>query len=187
MNAVIRNIIERRSVRRYVQTRTVSENDLMTILKAGAYAPSAMNAQAWHFTAVADAEKLIALNAAVKEQMGASDIERNIARSKDATYNFYYHAPLLIIVSASDKAYYPREDAACALENMFLAAASLGLGSCWINQLSNGVSEAPVVRAVLDKLGVPAANKVYGCAAIGYASETSPMKDRASGVVNIVR
>lgn len=61
------------------------------------------------------------------------------------------------------------------------------MGSCWINQLSNGVSEAPGVRALLDTLGVPAGNKVYGCAAIGYADKTSPMKDRAPGVVNIVR
>ena len=187
MNTVIRNIIERRSVRSFDPDRKVADNDLMTILKAGASAPSPMNAQAWHFTAVADAAKLAALNEAVKAEMGASDIERNIARSKDETYNFYYHAPLLVIVSVSDKAYYPREDAACALENMFLAAASLGLGSCWINQLSNGVSEAPGVRALLDTLGVPAGNKVYGCAAIGYADKTSPMKDRAPGVVNIVR
>lgn len=187
MNSVVRNILERRSARSYDESKPVAENDLMTILKAGAYAPSAKNAQAWHFTAVCNRDKLLQLNDAVKVQMGQSDVARNVARSKDGAYNFYYHAPVLIIVSVSDSALYPREDAACALENMFLAAESLGLGSCWINQLGNGMSETPCVRAVLDELGVPAGNKVYGAASIGYADKTSPMKDRAAGVVNIVR
>lgn len=180
-------LLERRSVRSYDSEKKVSENDLMTVLKAAAYAPSAMNAQAWHFTVVANAEKLSALNDAVKAHMAESDVERIRARSADGEYNFYYKAPVLIIVSCSDKALYPREDAACALENIFIAAESLRLGTCWINQLSNGVSEAPGVRALLDELGVPSDNKVYGCAAIGYADKTSPVKDRASGVVNFVK
>lgn len=187
MNTVMRCLLERRSVRSYDGEKKVSESDLMSVLKAGAYAPSAMNAQAWHFTAVTNAEKLLKLNDAVKAEMGESDVERIRARSKDDAFNFYYRAPVLILVSCSEKALYPREDAACALENMFLAAQSVGLGSCWINQLSNGVSEAPGVRAVLDELGVPQENKVYGCAAIGYPDKTSPVKERASGVVNIVR
>ena len=181
MNTVIRNIIERRSVRSFDPDRKVADNDLMTILKAGAYAPSAMNAQAWHFTAVSDAAKLSALNEAVKAEMGASDIERNIARSKDETYNFYYHAPLLVIVSVSDKAYYPREDAACALENMFLAAHAVGLGSCWINQL--GGDNCEKLRDLLTEAGVPAGHRVYGCCALGYAAgEPAPRKPRVEKI-----
>lgn len=178
MNTVIRNIIERRSVRSFDPDRKVADNDLMTILKAGAYAPSAMNAQAWHFTAVADAAKLSALNEAVKAEMGASDIERNIARSKDETYNFYYHAPLLVIVSVSDKAYYPREDAACALENMFLAAASLGLGSCWINRAREEFDSAEG-KALLKKWGIEGDWIGVGHCILGYpAAEPKPAAPR---------
>ena len=45
-------------------------------------------------------------------------------------------------------------DCACALENIFLAAKSLGIGSCWINQLGQTCDD-PDVRAFLTKLGVP--------------------------------
>lgn len=186
MNTVIETIMTRRSVRRFTE-QPVAESELTAILQAGTYAPSALNAQAWHFTAVLNREKLLELNGAVKAVMGQSDLERNIARSRDGAYNFYYHAPALVIVSASAGAHYPREDAACALENMFLAAASLGIGSCWINQLSNGVSEQPAVRAVLDGLGVPAGDKVYGCAALGYAAVEPTAPARAADTVHIVR
>lgn len=186
MNTVMKALLERRSVRCYDTTKQVSEKDLFDILKAGAYAPSAMNEQAWHFTAVLNAEKLLALNEAVRAEMGKSDIQRNIERSRDNAYNFYYHAPVLVIVSCRRDALYPREDCACALQNMFLAAESLGLGSCWINQLGDTCNK-PAVRAVLSELGVPEESDVYGCAAIGYAEKSSPMKDRASGVVNFVK
>ena len=46
----------------------------------------------------------------------------------------------------------------------FLAAKSLGIGSCWINQLGQTCDD-PDVRAFLTKLGVPESHKVYGCAA----------------------
>ena len=182
MNSVVRNILERRSARSYDESKPVAENDLMTILKAGAYAPSAKNAQAWHFTAVCNRDKLLQLNDAVKVQMGQSDVARNVARSKDGAYNFYYHAPVLIIVSVSDSALYPREDAACALENMFLAAESLGLGSCWINQL-NGLCDEPSVRMLLGEYGIPADHQVHGICALGHIARETSAKPRKSTVI----
>lgn len=59
-------------------------------------------------------------------------------------------------------------DNACALENIFLAAHSMGLGTVWINQLSD-TCDVPEVRAVLTEFGVPENHKVFGIAAIGYA------------------
>ena len=73
MNAVMKVLLERRSVRSYDSEKKVSESDLMNVLKAAAYAPSAMNKQAWHFTVVTNREKLLALNAAVKKTMAESD------------------------------------------------------------------------------------------------------------------
>ncbi len=43
------------------------------------------------------------------------------------------------------------EDDACAMENMFLAAHSMGIGSVWINQLQ-GICDEPSVRQVLTSL-----------------------------------
>lgn len=187
MNSVIKTILERRSTRAFDTAKAVPENLLTEIVKAGAYAPSAMNRQAWHFSVVENKELLLRLNAAVKALASESEEERIRARSSDDTYNFYYNAPALIIVSMSENALYPREDAGCAMENMMLAATSLSLGSCWINQLGNGASENAGVRAVLDEMGVPKQNSVYAALAVGYALKSSPLKDRAHGIVNFVK
>ena len=79
-------------------------------------------------------------------------------------------------------------DCACAMQNIFLAAKSLGIGSCWINQLGQTCDD-PDVRAFLMKLGVPENHRVYGCAALGYAPEGAPMKDKnlAEGTVTVIR
>lgn len=79
-------------------------------------------------------------------------------------------------------------DCACALENIFLAAKSLGIGSCWINQLGQTCDD-PDVRAFLTKLGVPESHKVYGCAALGYAPADAPVKEKKvkEGTVTIIR
>ena len=46
-------IFSRRSIRRY-RPDQISESDLRTILRAGCYAPSAMNCQPWHFVVIED-------------------------------------------------------------------------------------------------------------------------------------
>ena len=85
--------------------------------------------------------------------------------------------PTLVIVSNEPTQWWAAMDCACALENIFLAAKSLGIGSCWINQLGQTCDD-PDVRAFLTKLGVPESHKVYGCAALGYAPADAPVKEK---------
>lgn len=187
-NQVVRTILERRSCRSFEQGRSVGEQDLMTVLKAGAYAPSAMNTQSWHFTAVVGAEKLQALNTAMLNRMDAAARERAQSRADGRPVSPFYNAPVLIIVSLKKGASpYPEADCACALENMFLAATSLKLGTCWINQLRGADCSDPHVGALLAQYGIPQDNEVYGCCALGYGDKESPLKDRVTGVVNIVK
>lgn len=167
MNAVLNNIKSRRSVRAYTE-RQVSIEDLNLILEAAAYAPSGMNYQTWHFTAVRDALVLNELNEKIKQAFAKSSDPRLKERGQSNTYCCYYHAPTLVIVSNEPTQWWAGMDCACALENMFLAAHSLGISSCWINQLGQTCDD-PDVRAFLTRLGIPHNHKVYGCAALGYA------------------
>ena len=98
MNATIRTLLERRSVRSFDTAKKAEERVLTEIVKAGAYAPSAMNRQAWHFTVIENSRILLDLNAAVKSIASQSEEERIRSRSTDDTYNFYYNAPALIVV-----------------------------------------------------------------------------------------
>ena len=187
-NQVVKTILERRSCRSYDQEKAVSEQDLITVLKAGAYAPSAMNTQSWHFTAVVKKDALDTLNDALLAEVSPDFLKRLEERAGSKKPSPFYHAPALIIVSLKESGSpYPEADAACALQNMFLAATSLKLGTCWINQLRGKTPDDTPLGKLLESLGVPRGNIVYGCCALGYADKESPMKDRVSGVVNIVK
>lgn len=167
-NAVLEAIKTRRSTRVYTD-RQVSEEDLQTILEAAAYAPNGMHLETWHFTALQDAEKLQELNARIRSTFAKSDEVKLQERGNNPNYNCYYHAPALIIVSNEPTQWWAGMDCAAALENIFLAAHSLGIGSCWINQLGTTCDD-PEVREFITSLGVPANHRVYGCAVLGYAA-----------------
>ena len=98
LNEVLENIKSRRSVRAYTEQQ-VSAEDLNLILEAATHAPSGMNFQTWHFTAIQDAAVLTELNEKIKGAFAKSDDTRLQERGHSRTYCCYYHAPALIIVS----------------------------------------------------------------------------------------
>lgn len=187
MNAVLDIIKSRRSVRAYTQQQVAVE-DLNLILEAATYAPSGMNYQTWHFTAVQDGVVLNELNELIKAAFAKSKDPRLQERGHSLTYCCYYHAPTLIIVSNEPTQWWAGMDCACALENIFLSACALGISSCWINQLGQTCDD-PDVRKFLTRLGVPENHKVYGCAALGYAQVEAVKKEKkiAEGTVTIIR
>ena len=151
LNEVLENIKSRRSVRTYTEQQVSAEN-LNLILEAATYAPSGMNYQTWHFTAIQDADILRELNEKIKGAFAKSDEPRLQERGHSETYCCYYHAPTLVIVSNEPTQWWAGMDCACAIENMFLAAHSLGIGSCWINQLGTTCDD-PEVREYITSLG----------------------------------
>ena len=132
MNEVIQNIYTRRSVRAF-EDKKIPKDKLEVIADVARYAPSGMNRQEWRFTVVQDKALVRKLAKVITEEL-----------DRGPEYNFY-GADTLIITSAPRDAKYALEDCACALQNMFLAAHSLGIGSVWINQLK-GICDVPAVR-----------------------------------------
>ena len=126
-NEVLENIKARRSVRAYTGQQ-VLEEDLQAILEAATYAPSGMHLETWHFTAIQNMDKLTELNERIKGAFAKSDDSRLQERGHSKTYCCYYHAPTLVIVSNEPTQWWAGMDCACAIENMFLAAQSLGIG-----------------------------------------------------------
>ena len=171
MNEAIKNILERRSVRKF-SDKQIPREELDLIIKAGLYAPSAMNKQTWQFTVLTKSEDIQELAKAVEKQLGRENYDM-------------YKPTVLIIPSNGKDSKYGRDDNACALENIFLAAWSLGIGSVWINQL-HGICDEPEIRALLDKYGVPADHIVFGMAALGYSAETELRTIERVGEVRFV-
>lgn len=172
MNEVLQVIRARRSTRAFTAEQ-VSRADLEAILEAGEWAPSGMGKYLWHFAAVRNADKCLALARAVAE-----------ADDRGPQYNFY-GAPCHIIISYQRGENHAFLDGSAALENMLLAAQSLGLSTCWINQL-RVTCDVPAVRTLLTACGVPEDHIVIGSIALGYAAKETPAKPRRAGVSTIV-
>ena len=182
-NEVLETIKTRRSVRAYT-AQAPETDDLVTILEAAKYAPNGMHLESWHFTAIQNAEKLEELNSRIKSAFAKSDDKHLQERGHNKAYCCYYHAPVLVIVSNKPTQWWAGLDCACAMENIFLAAHSLGIGSVWINQLQ-GICDEPAIRRILTSFGVPSDHVVYGMAALGYAADTKEDKERTGKVVYV--
>lgn len=168
MNPVMEHLLTRRSVRAF-EKRPIPREELEQIVKAGLYAPSGMNRQTWQFTVVTDPANIRKLSALIETEL------------KREGYDMY--APAAIIIPSNEKeSPWGMEDNACALENIFLAAWSFGIGSVWINQL-RGICDAPAVRALLTQWGIPADHTVYGLAALGYPAAAVKTKEKTGKVV----
>lgn len=171
MNEVMQTILGRRSTRAFTD-RHIEMEELKQIIEAAVYAPSAKNQQSWHFTVVRSREKIGRLASVIGKALGRDG------------YDMY--APDTIILVAADRENpHGQLDTGCVMENIFLAAHSLGIGSVWINQLKD-ICDEPDVRAALRELGVPENQLVWGTAALGYIAKETPVKPRREGVVHIV-
>lgn len=118
-NQVLTTIKQRSSARAY-STEQPTQEELNTILQAGLMAPTGMNKQEIHFTVVKG-------NNPVLSEL--DDEKRRLRGQEKQPHNFYYEAPVLILLSAEDDFKWSRVDAGIAVENMALAAESLGLGN----------------------------------------------------------
>ena len=124
----------RHSVRDY--TRDAPQRSIIErLIEAATLAPSAMNEQPWHFTVVQDRALLRTISDRAKAHLLAtesslSDHAKTMLEGE--AFNVFYNAPALIVISAPAELPWAVEDCALAAENLMLAAAAEGLGSCWI-------------------------------------------------------
>ena len=173
-----RAISIRRSVRKF-SDKPVPEDVLSKILLAGNDAPSSLNNQNKAFVAIVGEKAKNSLNEVVKANASSEVIERISARNK-GDFNFFYNAPVLILVASNDKMY-PEADCACAIENMYLRATDLGLGACWINQLSR--VEYPLLKEFLKSQGLSEDYIVYGSLALGYSEDMIAQKSKTNRII----
>ncbi len=151
----------RYSCKKYDPDRVPSSDVLTAILEAGRLAPTAKNTQEHHVWVL------------------ASEASHAIV---DAHTPCRYGAPIVLAVTYdSGNVYtYPDstrtsgvEDATIVATHMMLAAASLGVDSCWLNRFP------PV--ALRDALGIPDHEELVMLLDLGYAAEdTGPLPNHTS-------
>lgn len=186
MNETIKTILNRRSIRSY-KTEQIKDSELHKILEAGKFAPSAMNEQSWHFTVVQNADLLTKINEACRAMLIKSGNPMFAERAKSESFSVFYNAPTYIIVSGSEKAIAANIDCALALENMFLAGESMGIGSCWIHAV-NQLFASEENNALMAELQIPEGFKVFCSGAFGYVAGRFPeAADRKENTVTILK
>lgn len=116
---VMKNILERKSVRTYANKK-VEKEDIETLLRAAMAAPSAVNAQPWVFIAIDDRQILDNLASQLPNAKMLSQAQAAI-----------------IVCGNMEKALqgegreYWVQDCSAATQNILLAAESMGLGAVW--------------------------------------------------------
>ena len=88
-------------------------------------------------------------------------------------HNPFYDAPTVILVFAKMTNLSPVEDGCTAIENMLLAAKSLGIGTCWIYAV-NALFASDAGMAWQDAHGIGKEYAIVGSLAAGYPAGAEP-------------
>jgi nitroreductase len=150
---ILQAIRERRAVRDFT-SQPVSQASLRQLISAASWAPSAMNAQPWHFTVVTDRAILDEISTRAKGWMLANMPDlRQTGHFRDLLsdpgFHLFYRAPALVVISVAANLQWATEDCALAAQNLMLAAVEMGLGTCWIG-FAQGWLTSPEGRELLN-------------------------------------
>ena len=167
-NETMKSILARRSYKVF-DGRPIGDEELETIVTAGLYAPTGMNRQPWHFTVIKSREMLEKFGEARRSLPMPPGIP---AAALAAMGDPMRGAPVMILVSAKDGGT-SAQDCCLAMENMFIAAASLGIMSGWDHAtVMDLFSHSPELKKEL----IPAGYTLYAAAFFGYPGPS--VKDR---------
>ena len=181
-------VFSRRSIRKYTN-EPVSDEDLQYILECGISAPSGVNFQPWYFVAVRSKEQMERLCAVMSD---SSDklydnlttrfkSHPEVAQESLAFIRRLGGAPVVILAFRHKTSYTKTDETivqsvSAALENIALAAADRGLGSCWMT--------APIETADdtrLQEMFAPENGRMVALMTIGHPAQTPPPVARKEG------
>jgi len=159
----IEAIESRRSIRRYQDT-LVEKEKIDALLEAAIRAPSWVNKQCWRFVVVTD-----------------KDIIKKLTDANSMINSWLKDAPAVIVACAdpkdsghnNDLPYYMM-DVSLAMENLVLAAADMGLGTCFLAAYDEG--------KVKKVLGIPDNVRVVTMTPLGYPDFRETLGDKLKNI-----
>ena len=190
-------IYKRHSVRKF-KDASVPNEDIKEIINAATYAPSGKNRQNWHFVVVKNREIIEKMSGAIEAKGKELVAGLGEEESKDFLkylpfYSFFTKAPVTVLVFAGpysttganllrakgaseeeirelEKHNPGIQNVAAAMENLLLAAANLGYGTCWMTgpnfaakeiQEAVGFQKEGYYLAAMTPLGVPEEKELW--------------------------
>ena len=160
MNEVIKNMVSRRSIRKY-KNDMIPKEIIEEIVTAGEYAPTGMNSQSPIILAITNKkirDKLSKLNAKI---LGNENIDP------------FYGAPVILVVLADKTKFTSIYDGSLVMGNLMNAANSLGVASCWIHRAKEEF-ESEEGKELLKSFGIEGEYEGIGHCILGYADCENP-------------
>jgi nitroreductase len=154
---------------------------LDALLKLAVQAPNGMNAQPWAFGVIQSKERLRAFSDRAKAYLVEHIaefpmLERYRSLFTNPETNLFHNAPAAIIVFATPNGATPENDCTMAAHTIMLAAADMGLGTCWVGFFTFLLMQPEVKR----ELGIPEEYRPVAPIAIGYPAKPMPPAERSA-------
>ena len=167
MNETMKSILARRSTRAYFSVQ-IADDARDALVEAGLWAPTARNAQEIKIACVQDKALIDALAAEFSgERPGPG---------------FHYGAPTLFLLYGPKDFPYTQMDSGIVVENMALAAESLGLGSVIIGCIRDFMNGEKGAKW-RERFGIGDGDVFTIALAVGVIDTPTPPKDREPGRV----
>jgi nitroreductase len=180
-------IYTRRSVRSF-RPEPLDKETILGLIDAAVQAPTAMHLEPWAFAVVQDRAALRrysdrAKRAWVADMTAHRDLHVNatppaaLAFAQQIAlpdFDIFYNAAALIVICGKPVGPFVTADCWLAAENLMLAAAALGLGSCCIGSALPALT-APDARR---ELAIPDGYEVVAPIVIGVAGEVTSVAAR---------
>ena len=177
-NAVIENMMSRRSIRKY-KPLAVNRDTMQIILNCGINAPNGQNKQSWEIRVVDNPEFINGITEVYKKQ--------NPKATEDPNFKNMFRNASTVVFIANDKSYdLSQIDCGLLGENMILSAWSMGIGSCCLGGPTRFINSTPEAAEYLKRLDIPEGYQLLYCIAFGYPNETPAAKPRNAEKIRFI-
>lgn len=165
MNEVL-NVIKNRYSCRSFTGETIEKEKVETIALTGVQAPSAMNQQPWQILVLQDKSYIEEMDACVMDMLSKQEDKTTYNRMMQRGGTVFYNAPCMYVIA---KEAGTDLDTGIVVENMALAASSMGLGNviCGLMRLAFDTERGEEFKAKL----IPEGYEFGVALLVGYATE----------------
>lgn len=183
--SIFDTIAARKSVRSYLD-QPVEQEKIKSIVEAGNMAAGTPMAGKVYFSVITNPAVLKSIVEGSKAVMSKSGMPMLEKIASNPAFNPIYGAPVAVVIS-TDKADNPntagmaRANAACAGENMLLAATELGLGSCYLESPTLAFN----IPTVAEAAKIPKGAQAQAVIVFGYTADNKPHSSRPENPENI--
>ena len=126
MNEVL-NVIKNRYSCRSFDGKKVEENKVEELVLAALASPSGMNQQPWKIVVVENKQLIDEMSCFGMDELKKKEDQSTYNRMMERGGTLFYNAPLMIVIAIKEG---KELDCGIVVENIALAASSLGLGNC---------------------------------------------------------